>query len=162
MAINAISLGEESDELAIIAASVPDQPNAPTRVSASLSSISITWVAPDDGGSPLTNFVLYMNEGTGSNTFNVIDLSVDAGETTYTKSGLTEGQEHRFILVAVNLVGPSLDSDESEDITVAVLPDSPGDPIYTASSETSMQFSWTSPVDAGRSNGGTDLAGYII
>ena len=161
-AFNAIETGTLTDELAIIAAGVPAQPNAPTKTSTSLSSISIEWVAPDDGGSDLTHYVLKMNEGTGSSTFDVIDDDIAPGDTTYTKSGLTEGQDYRFILIAVNAVGDSLDSPESADITVAVKPDAPGDPFYLASTQTSMQFGWTSPVDAGRSNGGTNLLGYII
>ena len=77
--------------MAIIAASVPAQPDAPTKTSASLSSISIEWVAPDDGGSDITHFILQMNEGTGSIVFNVIDGAIPSEDTTYTKSGLTEG-----------------------------------------------------------------------
>ena len=80
-----------STELAIIAASVPAKPNAPTRVTTSLSSISIEWVAPDDGGSDITHYILKMNEGTGSINFNVIDSSISASDSTFTKSGLTEG-----------------------------------------------------------------------
>ena len=46
-----------------------------------------------------------MNEGTGSNTFNVIDNDISPDDITLTKSGLTAGQDHRFILIAVNAVG---------------------------------------------------------
>ena len=45
---------------------------------------------------------------------------------------------------------------------VALKPDAPGDPTFVASTKTTMQFRWTSPQDAARSNGGTDLLGYII
>jgi hypothetical protein len=103
-----------------------------------------------------------MNGGTGSSVFTVIDSSISASTTTYTKSSLIEGQDYTFIVSAVNAVGTGPDSDPSDAITVAVDPDAPGDPAYLASSETSMQFSWTSPVDAGRSNGGTSLLGYKI
>ena len=41
-------------------------------------------------------------------------------------------------------------------------PDAPGDPYYISSSETSIEFGWTSPEDAGRSNGGSALTAYII
>ena len=65
-------------------------------------------------------------------------------------------------MIAVNLVGPSLNSAQSDDIRVALKPSAPGDPVYTESTQTTMQLTWTSPEDAGRSNGGTDLLGYII
>lgn len=137
-AVNAIGTGLQTDELAIIAASVPAQPIAPTRTSTSLSSISIQWVAPDDGGSDLTRYILKMNEGTGSSTFNIIDDAIAPGDTTYTKSSLTAGQNYRFILIAVNAVGQSIASAQSSDITVAVKPDAPGDPVRLASSQTTM------------------------
>lgn len=103
-----------------------------------------------------------MNEGTGSTVYSIIDNSIGAGTTTYTKSGLVTGQEYKFIVIAVNAVGQSLQSNPSSAIIVGVTPDAPGDPTYLSSSETSMQFAWTSPVDAGRSDGGTDLLGYKI
>lgn len=42
-AVNVIDSGSLTDELAIIAASAPAKPGAPTRSAASLSSISIEW-----------------------------------------------------------------------------------------------------------------------
>lgn len=105
-----------------------------------MSSITISWTAPDDGGSVLTSYILKMNAGTSSTTFSVIDSDIPPEDTSYTKSGLTEGDDYKFILIAVNAVGPSTDSDESADIRVAVKPDAPGDPVYVSSTETSMQF----------------------
>ena len=148
--------------MAIIAASEPVKPDSPTKTAASLSSISIAWIAPDDGGSDIISYTLKMNEGTGSLVYNVIDSSIPAGTTTYTKSGLTTGDEYRFIVFAINAVDSSADSDPSTAIIVAVTPDAPSDPSYLSSSETTMQFGWSSPVDAGRSNGGTTLLGYKI
>ena len=161
-AVNVIGLGTQSAAVAIIAASVPAQPAAPTKTAASLSSISISWLAPDNGGTPLTHYILRMNVGTGSQTFNIIDALVAPDATTYTKSGLTTGADYRFILTAVNAVGESAASAQSADIRVALKPDAPGDPVYQSSSRTKMIFGWTSPVTAGRSNGGTSLQGYMI
>lgn len=161
-AVNVIDSGSQTNELAIIAASAPAKPVAPTKATASLSSISIEWQEPDDGGSTLLNYILKMNEGTGSSTFNIIDASVPAGDISYTRSGLTTGEDYQFVLIAVNAVGSSDESNASDDIRAALKPDAPGDPFYSTSSQTTMQFGYTSPVDAGRSNGGTDLLGYII
>ena len=161
-AINAVDEGPRTSEVAIIAATVPIQPAAPTRTSASLSSISVEWVAPDDGGSSILSYVLQMNEGTGSSTFVDIATNVDPGATSYTKSALATGEDFKFKLIAINAVGPSDPSPESAAITAAVTPDAPGDPFYEASSETSLQFGWTSPETAGRSDGGSALLGYIV
>ena len=103
-----------------------------------------------------------MNEGTGSNTFANIATDIDQASTSYTKSSLPTGQDFKFKLIAINAVGPSTVSPESDVITVAVTPDAPGDPFYQASSESSLQFGWSSPATAGRSNGGSPLIGYIV
>ena len=161
-AINDVGEGPLTAEVAIIAATVPLQPDAPTRTSASLSSISIEWTAPDNGGSPILSYTLQMNQGTGSSTFDDIATNIDPSSTSYTKSALPTGQEFKFKLIAINAVGPGEASLESAAIGVAVTPDAPGDPFYEASSPTSLQFGWTSPETAGRSNGGTALTGYVI
>ena len=161
-ALNAIGSSELTAEVAIIASSVPSQPDAPTKTTASLSSVSIEWTTPDNGGSPITKYILKMNGGTGSNEFNVIDANVDPSATSYTKSGLKTGDDYRFILSALNAVGESPPSAESAEMRIALKPDAPGDPTYLSSSTTTMQFSWTSPLDVGRSDGGTSILGYII
>ena len=55
----------------------------------------------------LTHYILKMNEGAGSATFNIIDANVSPDDTSYTRSGLTTGEDYRFVLIAVNAVGPS-------------------------------------------------------
>ena len=90
-ALNAIGTGDPTDAIAIIAASVPASPEAPVRVTTTLSSITISWAEPDDGGSPLTHYELKMNQGTGSVTFDTIDSLVDPSLTEYTKAGLLTG-----------------------------------------------------------------------
>jgi len=136
--VNVVDEGPQSSEVAIIVATKPDQPDPPTKTSASTSSISIEWVAPHDGGSPLTNFLLLMNSGTGSTTYTQIADITDISVTTYTKSGLTSGQDYKFKIIAVNLVDESTPSNPSPDITAAVVPDAPGDPTYLSSTQTSI------------------------
>jgi hypothetical protein len=57
--------------------------------SSSLTSIGIQWIAPDNGGSPITSYNLFVNSGTNG-------AFIQAGTTngltnTLTVSGLTTG-----------------------------------------------------------------------
>lgn len=105
-AVNYIGEGPMTSSLPIIAASVPNAPGAPTRTSSSLTSVSISWAAPYNGGSAITSYKLFMNAGTGSTTFSEID-TVSAGTLTYTKFSLTTGQNYKFKVQAINIVGLS-------------------------------------------------------
>ena len=42
------------------------------------------------------------------------------------------------------------------------IPEAPGDPFLESVTLTSIEFKWTSPSDAGRSNGNPSLSGYGI
>lgn len=49
-----------------MAAQVPAQPTAPTTTFNSIdNSIVIDWVAPDDGGSPITSYVIVIRQSDG-------------------------------------------------------------------------------------------------
>ena len=116
--------GPQTSAVSIISATVPVTPAAPTKHSASSTSITIDWVIPNDGGSPITGFTLEMNAGTGSTSFSQVASITDPTSTSYTKSsGLTTGQEYSFKLLATNLVGPSVASPQSDAIAAAVVPD---------------------------------------
>ena len=55
---NAVELdGPSSESLAVIAAKRPDAPAAPTAVG-SETSVTMSWVAPYDGGSPITSYLI--------------------------------------------------------------------------------------------------------
>lgn len=49
-------LGLDSSEVAIRAASIPTVPAAPSTVVNTNVSVTITWAAPNDGGSPITSY----------------------------------------------------------------------------------------------------------
>ena len=64
-AINRVGEGAKSSFSAVlIAATVPSRPDAPTFVSATLNSITIQLSpASDDGGSAVTKYVIYADDG---------------------------------------------------------------------------------------------------
>jgi hypothetical protein len=46
-----------------MAAGVPAQPATPTVISASSAAISIQWTQPDNAGTPITNYFVYVAVG---------------------------------------------------------------------------------------------------
>ena len=90
---------------------MPDIPGTPQLVSQSRTSITISWSAPSsDGGSPITAYEILWNGGSGS-TFISIATHTDLENLQYTRdAGLEAGTVYEFKVVAVNEVGPSLET----------------------------------------------------
>ena len=58
VAYNSVGASDPSGAVRIVAASLPTAPNAPSLVSQSSYSISIAWVEPPTGGSPITSYTV--------------------------------------------------------------------------------------------------------
>lgn len=61
---NSLGFSLYSDTVSLIAATVPLDIVTPTVVTAGSASIQIEWDAPDNGGSPITNYYVYIAVGT--------------------------------------------------------------------------------------------------
>lgn len=86
-------------------------PNAPAiTASAGNKQVTVKWTAPASNGSPITGYLLYSKEGTGSYDSGTL-LGPDV--TSYTFSGLTNGTVYTFKLTAANTVGVSGESNEA-------------------------------------------------
>lgn len=95
---------------AVVPATVPA---APTQVAATAgeNSAVVTWSAPvDDGGSALTSYRI-----TSSPTSPPVTVS--AGSTSATVTGITEGTAYTFTVQALNAVGASVPSSPSNSVT---------------------------------------------
>jgi len=57
-AYNDVTVSERSNILQIIAAEIPDQPGAVVRSSSAVNAVTFVWVAPHDGGSPITSYLV--------------------------------------------------------------------------------------------------------
>lgn len=90
-----------------IYSAIPSIPRGPIKVFDVLkNSASISWNAPeDDGGSPITGYVLERKESVRS-FWSQIDR-VPANITSYNIKDLTEDTEYDFRVTAVNRVGNS-------------------------------------------------------
>ena len=82
-----------SPDAIIYSCTYPSAPDAPTFMSATSSSITVTWSQPKLNGScPILGFALYINDGLGGTTFTEIDSSTIRNKpeyTTHTATGLT-------------------------------------------------------------------------
>lgn len=102
---NSIGWGSYSASTTLMAASKPGKPNAPTVIQASSASITIQWVQPTTGGSPITNYYVYMAEGPTIVDANFEQVA-DTGESMqFIMTKLSPSQTYWFKVVARNLVG---------------------------------------------------------
>ena len=136
--------------------------------SQSRTAVTFRWSAPgNDGGSPITSYEPYRDDGLGGDFVRVdvlptnyfeadTDLSVTGNEYRY--SGLVTGRRYNFFMAACNkrgcrsgaIFGP---------LTAAAPPDQPEPPMTTGTSAVppAINFTWTPP-----ENGGMPILRTII
>ena len=72
--------------------------------------VQIEWIAPDDGGSPISSYVIYWDQGTGDDA-QFIELVGETSQLTATSftvsNGVAVGETYRFKIKAVNRWGSS-------------------------------------------------------
>lgn len=80
---------------------VPDQVSTPSIVSGGTGSATLTWTAPDSGGSAITGFIV---QASPSATFasGVVASERPAGTTSYTFTTLAPGVQYYFRVAARN------------------------------------------------------------
>ena len=111
-----------SSETTLIAATISTVPTTLAVTEQSSSLVRLSWVAPaDTGGTPLTAYKLYWDQGDG-NGMVLLTSTISALEQAHsvtTAHGLVSGNAYGFKLVAVNVVGDSGDSNELTGIIAA-------------------------------------------
>lgn len=155
-----------SSILTVKAASTPSKPPTPTLITATSTSMQLQFYKPhDNGGSDITSYELYINDGTDSNEPTTLVASYSTNTMTHTlgtvADSLTSGKIYRFKFRAINAEG---NSDDSE-IARFGFADAPSAPTglarmnsYTTS--TQIGVSW-SAATATQSPGG-DIDGYLL
>ncbi|KAK3083483.1 hypothetical protein FSP39_023775 [Pinctada imbricata] len=142
------------------APSVPSKPVGPIKFSNVLGdSVTLTWTAPDDGGSPITAYKLEISDDDGR-TWKPVDTEGLTGNR-FTVHDLIEGKKYKFRVSAINDLGVS-DLLESESITPKremTVPSSPAGPLGVKDvRKDSMTLTWSPPTD----EGGSPITGYVI
>ncbi|XP_050067771.1 twitchin isoform X12 [Anopheles maculipalpis] len=95
--------------------SVPDTPSAPTVVDWSENHAVLKWPEPDDGGSPITGYIIEKKDKYSPIWEKAIETN--SPNPTATVGGLVEGNEYQFRVIAINKAGPSDPSDSSRTFT---------------------------------------------
>ena len=97
----------------------PHTPSAPTIAADSLTSVSITWPAPNDGGSPITSYNMQWKRADQFNYPSGNDLTNVT--SPHILSGLVEDTPYNARIQAVNIIGSSAYGDEGTGRTQADL-----------------------------------------
>jgi len=117
-----------SDFTSIRTSVQPSQPDAPTLISATGTSITLQFYKPkDNGGSEVYQYKLFRNNGNASTNPEIEVTSYTSNLLTHTLTladGLTTGLVYKFKFRAYNSVGASVDSN----ISVFALVDAPNAP----------------------------------
>jgi parallel beta-helix repeat protein len=100
-AINAVGESPKSNEVSAMPCTVPSAPQNLTAVAGD-GNVTLTWQPPaDDGGSPITGYKIYYGTSPSNYTTNITVGNI----TSYTITGLTNGQKYYFVVSAINGVG---------------------------------------------------------
>uniref|UniRef100_A0A674HAX0 Titin n=1 Tax=Taeniopygia guttata TaxID=59729 RepID=A0A674HAX0_TAEGU len=163
MAVNKYGVGEPLESEPILAVNPyvpPDPPKTPEVTAITKDSMVVCWGHPDsDGGSPITNYIVERRDRTGlrwvkCNKRVVTDLR-------FKVSGLTEGHEYEYRVMAENAAGVSEPSPASpfyKACDTVFKPGPPGNPRVLDSSKSSITIAWNKPIY----DGGSEITGYMV
>ncbi|MDE1829113.1 MAG: fibronectin type III domain-containing protein, partial [Thaumarchaeota archaeon] len=136
-------------------------PSAPTGLTANTGNAQavLSWIAPSsNGGSAISGYNVY--RGTTSGGENTTPIATGIASTTYTDTGLTNGQVYYYVVKAVNSIGTSSSSNEANvtPVTSVTAPSAPTGLTANAASSSQINLNWTAPTN----NGGSAITGYKI
>ena len=149
-AVNALGEGVASDaSTAVTPATVPGTPTSPS-ISSGSGSISVSWVAPSDGGDPPLTYTVETQKNS--------EAYVNRGTQTspYALSGLDNGATYRARITANNTVGSSVTPAVTGDTVPSAVPGAPGFSSASSGSGT-YTFNWTAPA-----NNGAAITAYTV
>ena len=141
--VNAVGVGVYSTPVSVNITSVPSEP---VNVDASLNTdktVALSWNAPaSNGGKNVIRYEVTINGEAGS-----VVYPADRTVPTANVEGLNIGEYYTFSVKAVNANGSSVASSASNEILTATAPAAPTNLAANPTSKSSMNLSWTAPVD---------------
>lgn len=135
-------------------------PGAPTGLTATagFQQVMLSWTAPTTGGAVEGYNILEGTSGPGSESALPVNNVTLVSGTTATVTGLTDGQEYWFEVVAVNQAGTSPASNEVSATPAESAPSAPTAPTATQG-WTSATVCWTVPAS---NSGFGGITGFTI
>ena len=150
-------------ELALTVSSL-DVPSPPQQVASSeifSTSCLLSWSPPeDDGGSPLTHYVIERKHLDTKDSWKEIG-EVKADTTSYKVDDLKDKNKYRFRIRALNKIGMSEPSELSDTVTARDPWNLPGPPVHLQIKDWDKNFaelSWSPP----ESDGGAPVLQYVL
>jgi subtilisin family serine protease len=130
----------------------PTPPAAPTlSATPGNNRVNLSWNAPANGGSQITNYVVYRGDSPGTAT----ELTTIGSTTTFSDQTAVNGQTYYYQVAARNIAGTGPRSNE---VSATPQPTPPAAPVLSASAGNGVvNLTWTVP-----NNGGSALTGYTV
>jgi hypothetical protein len=155
-AVNAAGTGDPSAPSASVTplALPPVAPAAPTATAGNTQA-SLTWTAPFDSGSPITDYDIQYSGDNGANWIPFADGTSTATSTTVT--GLTNGTAYVFRVAARSANGLSSFSPASAPAVTPLAPASAPAITSISSGDSLVNLSWTTP-----NGNGSPISGYAV
>ena len=110
-AVNSVGEGTESSEVSATPTTEIAIPSAPVNLQSTAGDgqVTLTWAIPStDGGSSITNYMIYRGTTTGGETL----LATIGNVQTYADSSVTNNQTYYYKITAVNSIGEGAYSNE--------------------------------------------------
>ena len=154
----------------ILAAEIPAKPLAPSTAINGLS-VDVAWTKPDNGGSAITSYVIKIRgtnlsfyAGTCDQTTAVqlttLVCTIPIADILVSPFNLAWGVSVYAKVIAVNVYGESIESDEGNGATILTIPDAPtnlaNNPSITTGSK--IGLSWAQ----GLNDGGTHVIDFTL
>ena len=162
-ALNAAGTSAFSLSSTMVTPTALSVPGAPTvgATSRGNGTVTVTWTAPADGGSPLTSSTVQVLDAAGV----VVQTTRTApvGATGLVVTGLAANTVHRFRVLATNAVGPGPVSGLTAAVRVITVPGAPGGLAVArgaAGGAHTFTASWTPPTNTGGT--GVAITGYRV
>jgi len=143
-AFNIIGESEPTDIIDLISMGIPSAPGG-LKIVPEDGFVVLLWDIPsDDGGSPISLFIIYRGESVAMMTFY---RSVNGSNMVFNDTSVKNGETYYYSITAVNFVGESSHSDIKTARPVG-LPDPPSN-IWIVPCDGYVDISWGQPRDDG-------------
>lgn len=155
-----------SNEVSILAAQIPAVPAAPTtEFVAASDAVVVSWVAPDNGGSPIISYTILIREsdgvtyttelgdcdGSDSTIVSNVQCTVPALKLHLAPFGLPWASHVYAKIVASNIYGSSEQSEEGNGAIIYAVPDAPVSlsEVLEERSSSTLGLTWEDGPDPG-------------